>query len=126
MTVADIFATNMASTTKLATMILPQLEGGTHGVKVAGMMFFDDHVYCLRAADPVGERLAKVAAEQGILLMVCDQCAVASQTARSTSAARAASPPRASCTASSPAASRSSTPPSAAPGPTRSSCSDHR
>ena len=76
MTVAYLFATNMASTTKLATMILPQLERGTHGVKVAGMMFFDDNVYCLRAGDPVGERLAKVAAEQGILLMVCDQCAV--------------------------------------------------
>ena len=39
MTVAYLFATNMASTTKLATMILPQLERGTHGVKVAGMMF---------------------------------------------------------------------------------------
>jgi hypothetical protein len=56
MTVAYLFATNMASTTKLATMILPQLERGTHGVKVAGMMFFDDNVYCLRAGDPVGER----------------------------------------------------------------------
>ncbi len=76
MTVAYIFATNMASTAKLATMILPQLERGTHGVKVAGMMFFDDNIFCLRAGDPVGERLAKVAAEQGILLMVCDQCAV--------------------------------------------------
>ena len=64
---ADIFATNMASTTKLATMILPQLERGTHGVTVAGMMFFDDNVYCLRAGDPVGERLAKVAAAKGML-----------------------------------------------------------
>jgi sulfur relay (sulfurtransferase) complex TusBCD TusD component (DsrE family) len=29
----------------------------------------------LRAGDPLGERLAKVAAEKGMLLMLCDQCA---------------------------------------------------
>jgi hypothetical protein len=66
----------MASTSKLATMILPQLERGTHGAQVVGMMFFDDNLFCLRAGDPVGQRLAMVAREQGILLMVCDQCAV--------------------------------------------------
>lgn len=76
MKVAYVFATNMASTYKLATMILPQLEKGTHGAQVAGMMFFDDNLFCLRAGDPVGERLAKVAKEHGILLMICDQCAV--------------------------------------------------
>jgi sulfur relay (sulfurtransferase) complex TusBCD TusD component (DsrE family) len=76
MKVAYVFATNMASTFKLATMILPQLEQGNHGAKVAGMMFFDDNIFCLRQGDPVGERLAKVAKEHGILLMVCDQCAV--------------------------------------------------
>jgi sulfur relay (sulfurtransferase) complex TusBCD TusD component (DsrE family) len=76
MKVAYVFATNMASTIKLATMILPQLEQGNHGAQVIGMMFFDDNVYCLREGDPVGERLAKVAKEQNILLMVCDQCAV--------------------------------------------------
>ncbi len=76
MNVAYVFATNMASTFKLATMILPQLEQGNHGAGVAGMMFFDDNIYCLRAGDPIGERLAKVAKAQGILLMVCDQCAV--------------------------------------------------
>jgi sulfur relay (sulfurtransferase) complex TusBCD TusD component (DsrE family) len=43
---------------------------------VIGMMFFDDNIYCLRKGDPIGERLAKVAKEQNILLMVCDQCAV--------------------------------------------------
>jgi sulfur relay (sulfurtransferase) complex TusBCD TusD component (DsrE family) len=57
-------------------MILPQLEQGNHGAQVIGMMFFDDNIYCLRQGDPVGERLAKVAKEQNILLMVCDQCAV--------------------------------------------------
>lgn len=76
MKVAYVFATSMASTFKLATMILPQLEQGNHGAGVAGMMFFDDNIFCLRQGDPVGERLAKVAKEQGILLMVCDQCAV--------------------------------------------------
>lgn len=76
MKVAYVFATNMASTFKLATMILPQLEGGYHGADVVGMMFFDDNIYCLRRGDPVGERLARVAREQRILLMVCDQCAV--------------------------------------------------
>ncbi|BAC09830.1 SaoD/DsrE family protein [Thermosynechococcus vestitus] len=76
MKVAYIFATNMASTFKLATMVLPQLERGDHGAQVVGMMFFDDNLFCLRLGDPVGERLAPIAKEQGILLMACDQCAV--------------------------------------------------
>lgn len=76
MKVAYVFATNMASTFKLSTMILPQLEQGNHGAQVIGMMFFDDNIFCLRQGDPIGERLAKVAKEQNILLMVCDQCAV--------------------------------------------------
>jgi len=76
MNVAYVFTTHMASTFKLATMILPQLEAGNHGANVAGMMFFDDNIFCLRKGDPIGERLAKVAKEQGMLLMVCDQCAV--------------------------------------------------
>lgn len=76
MKVAYVFRTNMAATVPLATMILPQLEQGIHGADVVGMMFFDDNLFCLRKGDPVGERLAKVAEQQGILLMVCDQCAV--------------------------------------------------
>lgn len=76
MKVAYVFRTNMAASHVLATMILPQLEQGIHGAEVIGMMFFDDNLYCLREGDPTGERLAKVAAEKGILLMVCDQCAV--------------------------------------------------
>jgi len=76
MKVAYIFATPMAATFKLSRMILPQLESGAHGVEVAGMMFFDDNLFTLRAGDPVGERLARVAAEQNILLMFCDDCAV--------------------------------------------------
>jgi hypothetical protein len=67
MKVAHIFATNMAATYKLATMILPQLEDGRHGANVAGMVFFDDNPFLLRAGDPT---------DKGILLMVCDQCAV--------------------------------------------------
>ncbi len=76
MKVAYVFATQMASTFKLATMILPQLEAGNHGAEVVGMMFFDDNIFCLREGDEVGERLAKIAEEKGMLLMICDQCAV--------------------------------------------------
>ncbi|MCA1962494.1 MAG: DsrE family protein [Prosthecobacter sp.] len=76
MKVAYIFATNNACTFKLSTMILPQLEQGIHGAEVAGMMFFDDNLYLLREGDEIGERLARVAKDKGILLMVCDQCAV--------------------------------------------------
>ena len=59
----------------LGDMILPQLERGDHGVNVAGMFFFHDNTYALRTGDPLGERLATVADEQEILLMLCDQCA---------------------------------------------------
>jgi sulfur relay (sulfurtransferase) complex TusBCD TusD component (DsrE family) len=76
MKVAYVFATSNAATFKLATMILPQLEAGTHGAQVIGMMFFDDNVFALRQGDPVGERLAAVARKHNILLMVCDQCAL--------------------------------------------------
>ena len=34
MKVAYVFTTNMASTFKLNTMILPQLEAGNHGAEV--------------------------------------------------------------------------------------------
>ncbi|MEL6311765.1 MAG: SaoD/DsrE family protein [Pseudomonadota bacterium] len=76
MRVAYIFATDMAATYKLGTMILPQLEAGQHGVDVVGMFFFDDNLYMLRKGDPAGERLARVAAEKNILLMICDPCAL--------------------------------------------------
>jgi hypothetical protein len=77
MKVAYVF-TNSGHTVdyKLGQMILPQLEAGNHGADVVGMFFFDDNNYVLRAGDPIGERLAKVAAEQGILLMMCDRCAL--------------------------------------------------
>lgn len=76
MKVAYVFASNMACTFKLASMILPQLEQGIHAAQVVGMMFFDDNLYLLRQGDPVGERLAQVAKKLGILLMARDQCAV--------------------------------------------------
>jgi sulfur relay (sulfurtransferase) complex TusBCD TusD component (DsrE family) len=75
--VAYVFSTSgHTASYKLGKMILPQLENGNHGVEVVGMFFFDDNNYVLRTGDPIGERLAKVAAEQGILLMMCDQCAL--------------------------------------------------
>jgi hypothetical protein len=76
MTVAYVFATPRAASYKLGRMILPQLEAGTHGVEVAGMFFFDDNVFALRRGDPLGERLARVAEENGMLLMICDMCAL--------------------------------------------------
>lgn len=75
--VAYVFATSgHTASYKLGKMILPQLEAGDHGVEVVGMFFFDDNNYILREGDPTGERLAKVAADQNILLMMCDQCAI--------------------------------------------------
>ena len=59
----------------LGDMILPQLEHGEHMADVAGMFFFHDNTYALRAGDPLGERLTAVADEQDTLLMLCDQCA---------------------------------------------------
>jgi hypothetical protein len=44
---------------KLGKMILPRLE---------------DNNYVLVKGDPLGERLAKVAKDQKMLLMGCDQC----------------------------------------------------
>jgi sulfur relay (sulfurtransferase) complex TusBCD TusD component (DsrE family) len=76
MRVAYVFATPMASAFKLARMILPQLQAGTHGATVVGMMFLDDNIYALRQGDEVGERLAKIAADKNILLMICDDCAM--------------------------------------------------
>ena len=76
MKIAYVFKTSMASTFQLATMILPQLEKNSHVVDVAWMFFFDDNLFCLRKGDPIGERLAKIANEKKMLLMVCDACAV--------------------------------------------------
>jgi hypothetical protein len=77
MKVAYVFSTSgHTASYKLGKMILPQLEQKRHGVQVVGMMFFDDNNYVLREGDPLGERLSRVAQEQGILLMMCDQCAL--------------------------------------------------
>jgi hypothetical protein len=76
MKVAYVFITPRAATYKLGQMILPQLEAGVHGVEVVGMFFFDDNAFVLRQGDPIGERLAKIAKEKGILLMICDACAL--------------------------------------------------
>ena len=77
MKVAYVFSTSgHTASYKLGKMILPQLEQGSHGVDVVGMFFFDDNTYLLREGDPVGERLGRLAAEHGMLLMLCDQCAL--------------------------------------------------
>jgi len=75
MKVAYIFSSQGHTVSyKLGKMILPQLEAGTHGVDVVGMFFFEDNCYVLMEGNPIGERLAKVAADKGMLLMGCDQC----------------------------------------------------
>lgn len=75
MKVAYIFSTQGHTVSyKLGKMILPQLEEDAHGVDVVGMFFFEDNNYVLVKGDPIGERLAKVAKQKGILLMGCDQC----------------------------------------------------
>jgi hypothetical protein len=74
--VAYVFSHPRAASYKLGQMILPQLEAGTHGVEVVGMFFFDDNTFILRRGDPIGERLAKIAARSGMLLMMCDMCAL--------------------------------------------------
>ena len=77
MKVAYVFATGGRNASyKLGQMILPQLEQGRHGAEVVGMFFFDDNNYVLRRGDPLGERLSKVARDRGMLLMMCDRCAV--------------------------------------------------
>ena len=76
MKVAYVFTSPRGGTYKLAQMILPQLEAGTHKVDVVGMFFFDDNTFVLRKGDPIGERLSKVAREKGMLLMMCDMCAL--------------------------------------------------
>ena len=76
MKVAYIFRNDMSATFQLATMILPQLEQGNHGVEVVGMMFFDDNVYSLSSESEIGQRLSAVAEKHNILLMICDQCAL--------------------------------------------------
>ena len=82
--IAYVFKSNMASTFQLGTMILPQLEDNSHMVNVIGMFFFDDNIMCLQKGNPVGERLAKIAKEKKMLLMVCDQCAVRRELAEGT------------------------------------------
>ena len=76
MKIAYVFKTSMVSTYQLSSMILPQLENDSHGVDVIVMFFFDDNIFCLKQNDSVGERLSKIARDRGMLLMVCDQCAV--------------------------------------------------
>jgi hypothetical protein len=83
MKVAYVFSTSgHTASYKLGRMILPQLEEDRHGAEVVGMFFFDDNTFVLREGDPFGRRLSKVAREKGILLMLCDQCAVERSRAR--------------------------------------------
>ena len=77
MKVAYILNTPRAASYKVQSMILPQLEAGTHGVEVVGIFFFDDNAYALRARRTRSvNAFAVVAQETGMLLMACDACAL--------------------------------------------------
>ena len=73
MNVAYVFSTPNASFI-LEKMIVPQLEERRHGATVVGMFFFVDNNYLLVRGNPTGERLARIARRDGMLLMGCDQC----------------------------------------------------
>ena len=75
MKVAYVLNSPNAANYKVGEMILPQIEASNHGVDVVGIFFFDDNTMLLQKGNPKGERLAKIAAEKGMLLMMCDQCA---------------------------------------------------
>ena len=82
MKVAYVLNSPHSAMYKLGTMILPQLEAGTHVADVLGIFFFDDNAWLLQKGNPVGERVAKIAKEKGMLLMICDQCAFARSMAK--------------------------------------------
>ncbi|MGB5156873.1 hypothetical protein [Desulfobacterium sp. N47] len=75
MKVAYIFSTSNTHYI-LSNMIIPQLESGTHGFEVCGMFFFLDNTFMLVEGNDVGERLSRIAAETGMLLMGCDKCVI--------------------------------------------------
>lgn len=74
MKVAYIFSTTNAHYI-LSNMIVPQLEKDGHGFEVAGMFFFVDNTFLLVQGNDIGDRLAKIAKKNGMLLMACDKCA---------------------------------------------------
>lgn len=76
MKAAYVFESPRASSYILGKRILPQIEAGTHGADVAGMFFVHDNTFVLRKDDPVGERLSRLAQANGMLLMMCDACAL--------------------------------------------------
>lgn len=76
MKVAYLVSSPRAASYRVGQMILPQLEANTHKVQVVAMFFFDDNALILQKGNPIGERLAKIAREKGIILMICDACAL--------------------------------------------------
>ena len=58
----------------LETMIIPQMEKGTHNADVVGMMFFFDNCYMLVEGNDIADRLSALAQKTGMLLMACDRC----------------------------------------------------
>lgn len=56
MRVAYLVSSPRAASYKIAQMVLPQLEAGTHVAQVVAMFFFDDNTMVLQKGNPIGER----------------------------------------------------------------------
>lgn len=70
MKVVYIFLSKGSGVCHLIQKILPQLEAGSHGSEVVGMCFFDNNGKVLQQDKVFGIRLAKVAKERNIILMM--------------------------------------------------------
>lgn len=73
MKVIYVFQSSNASML-LEKMIIPQISEERHGAEIAGMFFFDDHVYFFLPENPIGEKLSMLSAKYGFFLICCDYC----------------------------------------------------
>lgn len=73
MKVIYLFQSSMSSMI-LENMIIPQIENGTHGAKIAGMFFFFDNTYFFVSKNPMGEKLVKLGDRFNFFIMCCDKC----------------------------------------------------
>ncbi len=73
MKAAYIFLSSGQGIHHLANKILPQLESGLHGLDVVALCFFDENASVLETEHPICERLAKIALEKNILLLMAEK-----------------------------------------------------
>ncbi len=60
----------------LDTTSCPGSRRACAGWRWLGFFLFDDNVMLLQRGNPIGERLARLCKERGMLLMMCDACAL--------------------------------------------------